>query len=292
MKPILTIHSNRLTGTKQFSLRQVVSAFVLFTIVFVVSSRSTSSHSEQIARIEIAKQAVDQEADTLQSMQTKVDQQLIEYSRQIAKLKRSMIEVESNIQALSEQADIQLPSHYLESIEVIQPSSPKYTTTLNKEIASLSALTQNKQQQLALLENIVKGHHITEQTQISGRPVKWGWLSSNFGKRNDPFTGKPAMHRGIDFAGKDKGDVLATGAGIVTWAGERFGYGLLVEIDHGNGLVTRYGHNSEVKVNIGDVVTKGSVVAAMGSTGRSTGVHVHYEVLKNGKHVDPLAYLN
>lgn len=297
MKPILTLHSNRFTGTKQFSLRQVVSAFVLLSIVFVVSSRSTTSQTEHIARIEAAKQELVEESQSLNTLQSKVDHQLIEYSRQLAKLKQSLVDVESKIQTLSSQADITLPSHIseLHSPELSEQSlafSPNYKSALSEEIASLGAHTQNKLQQLALLEKLYKGHHVEQQTQISGRPVKWGWLSSNFGKRTDPFTGQLAIHRGIDFAGKDKGDVLATGAGIVTWAGDRFGYGLLVEIDHGDGLVTRYGHNSQVKVSIGDVVTKGTVIAAMGSTGRSTGVHVHYEVLKNGKHVDPLAYLN
>ena len=85
--------------------------------------------------------------------------------------------------------------------------------------------------------------------------------------------------------------MVSTGAGIVTWSGERYGYGLMVEIEHGNGLVTRYGHNKALSVAVGDVVTKGQNLAVMGSTGRSTGAHVHYEVLKHGQQVDPLAYL-
>lgn len=99
------------------------------------------------------------------------------------------------------------------------------------------------------------------------------------------------MHKGVDFAGSEGDDVVATGAGLVTWAGERYGYGNLVEIEHGNGLVTRYGHNKALEVQVGDVVTKGQVIAVMGSTGRSTGPHVHYEVLKKGKQIDPLPFV-
>jgi murein DD-endopeptidase MepM/ murein hydrolase activator NlpD len=109
--------------------------------------------------------------------------------------------------------------------------------------------------------------------------------------RADPFTGKPTMHKGLDFAGKEGDNVVATAAGIVTWAGDRYGYGQLVEIDHGDGFITRYGHNDGLTVSIGDVVTKGQPIAKMGNTGRSTGVHVHYEVIRNGRQVDPLPYV-
>lgn len=101
----------------------------------------------------------------------------------------------------------------------------------------------------------------------------------------------PAMHKGLDFAGEEGADVVATGAGVVTWADSRFGYGNLVEIDHGDGIVTRYGHNKTLLVKTGDIVAKGQVISKMGSTGRSTGPHVHYEVLKHGKQIDPLPYV-
>ena len=159
------------------------------------------------------------------------------------------------------------------------------------EIAKLEQSLDLKSQQLSMLESLVRGHHINEQSQLSGRPIESGWLSSYYGMRADPFTGKSAMHKGLDFAGKAGENVVATAAGIVTWAGERYGYGQLVEIDHGDGFVTRYGHNDSLTVSIGDVVTKGEAIAKMGNTGRSTGVHVHYEVIRNGKQVDPLPFV-
>jgi murein DD-endopeptidase MepM/ murein hydrolase activator NlpD len=96
----------------------------------------------------------------------------------------------------------------------------------------------------------------------------------------------------VDFAGKQGSDIVAVGAGVVTWADKRSGYGNLVQINHGNGYTTRYGHNSEILVKSGDIVKKGQVIAKMGSSGRSTGAHVHFEVLKAGKSVNPLAYIN
>lgn len=145
--------------------------------------------------------------------------------------------------------------------------------------------------QLSLLETVSSQLHIDKERYISGRPITQGWLSSHFGLRNDPFTGRRTLHKGIDFAGKDGSDVIATAAGVVTWAGTRFGYGELVEIDHGNGLRTRYGHNKALMVQVGDVVAKGENIAVMGSTGRSTGPHVHYEVLRDGKQIDPKKFV-
>jgi murein DD-endopeptidase MepM/ murein hydrolase activator NlpD len=109
--------------------------------------------------------------------------------------------------------------------------------------------------------------------------------------RSDPFTGRPEFHKGVDFAGKHGADVVSVASGIVTWAGSRYGYGNLVEINHGNGYVTRYGHNAEVLVAEGDPVKKGQLVARMGSTGRSTGPHVHFEVIHRGKNVNPMTYI-
>jgi len=148
-----------------------------------------------------------------------------------------------------------------------------------------------QQDQLATLEHMILNHDIDEESRIEGRPINRGWMSSQYGMRNDPFNGRLSMHKGVDFAGTEGAPVMATGAGVVSWAGERSGYGLLVEIDHGGGLKTRYGHAKEVLVNVGSVVTKGQQVALMGNTGRSTGPHVHYEVLAKERQVNPRKYI-
>ncbi len=148
-----------------------------------------------------------------------------------------------------------------------------------------------QERKMAVLESILMNTHIEEEIFISGRPISKGWLSSYYGVRKDPFNGMPAMHKGVDFAGEEGASVVATGSGVVTWADSRFGYGNLVEIDHGDGVVTRYGHNKELLVKVGEIVSKGQQISLMGSTGRSTGPHVHYEVMKNGKQIDPLPYI-
>jgi len=124
-----------------------------------------------------------------------------------------------------------------------------------------------------------------------GRPVDSGWMSSYYGKRTDPFTGKPANHKGVDFAGRAGAEVFAVADGVVTWSSKRYGYGELVEINHGNGYSTRYAHNSENLVVVGDEVKKGDTVALMGDTGRATGPNLHFEVLHQGKQVNPVNFI-
>ncbi|MEZ5542486.1 MAG: M23 family metallopeptidase [Pseudomonadota bacterium] len=149
----------------------------------------------------------------------------------------------------------------------------------------------DRTQKLSVLETLLMNRSLSERVMPAGRPISDGWLSSRFGKRTDPFTGKKEFHKGLDFAGKKGSEVVAVGDGIVSWSGKRYGYGNLVEISHGNGYVTRYGHNERNLVKVGETVKKGQQIALMGSTGRSTGPHVHFEVLRDGKAVNPAKYL-
>ena len=162
---------------------------------------------------------------------------------------------------------------------------------LSTELQALSAKLRRREAELNILDDVLAKEDIHAQSQVRGRPVGWGWLSSPYGKRVDPITGKTAWHSGVDFAGKDGSDVIAVASGIVTFAGDRSGYGKLVEITHADGLATRYAHHKSLLVEVGDVVKKGEAIGIMGSTGRSTGPHVHFEVLKNGRPVDPARYV-
>lgn len=170
-------------------------------------------------------------------------------------------------------------------------TSKKSFAELLAEITQLENSLVHEEKQLQMLESLTLGHHIENTRYLSGRPITKGWLSSYFGIRKDPFNGRPTMHKGIDFAGNEDGNIIATASGIVSWSDERHGYGQLIEINHGDGLKTRYGHNKKLLVKVGDVVTKGQVIAKMGSTGRSTGPHVHYEILHNNKQVNPLKFV-
>ena len=157
--------------------------------------------------------------------------------------------------------------------------------------SDLSAQLEDRNKQLHVLETMMMNRNLQAEVMPAGRPVTRGWLSSYFGMRTDPFTGRLAFHSGIDFAGRLNSDIIAVAAGVVTFAGPRNGYGNLVEINHGNGYSTRYGHSRKLLVKVGDTVKKGQVIAMMGSTGRSTGPHVHFEVLKNGHTIDPKRFI-
>lgn len=170
-------------------------------------------------------------------------------------------------------------------------SEPLSSLDIMKALDELALQIDDRQRQLEVLEQVASQQELKQAVSPAGRPIGEGWLSSYYGKRTDPFSGRQEMHKGIDFAGKLGSDILATAAGVVTWAGKRYGYGLLVEITHGNDLVTRYGHAQEILVEVGDRVEPGQKVALMGSSGRSTGPHVHYEVLKNGRQVNPTKYV-
>ena len=155
----------------------------------------------------------------------------------------------------------------------------------------LDSQLDDREAQLAVLEGVLMNQNLSERVHPQGRPVKSGWMSSYFGKRTDPFTGKPASHRGVDFAGKMGTEIIAVADGVVTWSSSRYGYGEMVEINHGNGYATRYAHNSENLVKVGDEVRKGQTVALMGKTGRATGPNLHFEVLKNGTRVNPVKFI-
>ena len=145
--------------------------------------------------------------------------------------------------------------------------------------------------QFSALEYVLLGRQLSAEIRPSGKPVMTGYISSYFGERMDPFNGEEAFHKGLDVASDAGTDVLAVAQGVVTWAGPREGYGILIEVNHGNGYVTRYAHNERMLVGVGETVKRGEPVALMGSTGRSTGPHVHFEVLRNGRQVDPLSYI-
>jgi murein DD-endopeptidase MepM/ murein hydrolase activator NlpD len=149
--------------------------------------------------------------------------------------------------------------------------------------------TQSKH--LTLLQDYFIAEDGIKSAIPSGKPIEGGWISSFYGKRVDPFSGKKVFHYGLDIAGKEGSEVLAVADGSVSWQGKRGAYGELIEIDHGNGYQTRYAHNKKLTVSLGDRIKKGQVIALVGSTGRSTGPHVHFEVLRDGETVNPYIFV-
>ncbi len=166
---------------------------------------------------------------------------------------------------------------------------------LEDVIGSLDRLQKtlgDRERQMRVLEDLLLASRLEREIKPSGWPIDSGYITSGYGSRTDPFTGLRTTHPGIDFAASEGSQVHAVASGIVTEAATANGYGQLVEINHGNGYRTRYGHNSKLLVKIGDRVLKGQPIALIGSTGRSTGPHVHFELVMNGNTVNPAQYLD
>jgi murein DD-endopeptidase MepM/ murein hydrolase activator NlpD len=273
---------------KRISARKLLSVSVIASIVFLISSRSTESVYENHVRVNVVKTGLEQQAKLVDQLKTNTLEKVGGIVNQLAIMQNRINKMELLTATMAENAGLNKEDFTLsDEMQTLDVTESSLTNQINKMAETLDF----KIQQLTALESLMMGLNIERQSELAGRPVGKGWLSSYYGVRKDPFTGRPSMHKGIDFAGKEGENVIATGAGVVTWSGSRYGYGNLVEIDHGNGLRTRYGHNAELIVAVGDVVTKGQGIALVGNTGRSTGAHVHYEVLKNGQQIDPLPFI-
>lgn len=284
---------------KTFSVARAL--FALLGVACVVTAFVVNYQSENstfLESVNFAQTGLDEQQQELDNLRTETEQKLVGMMLKLGEMQSELqrlnalgerLAVESELNVEEFQFGQLMPIGGL-SHDVIMPKVDSSQDVLMK-IDTMMAQLNDKSDQLEALESVLMQHNISSESFISGRPIESGWLSSYYGMRKDPFSGLPAMHKGLDFAGSEGSPVLATGAGMVTWAGSRYGYGNLIEIDHGDGLVTRYGHSKSIHVKIGDVVTKGQLIADMGSTGRSTGSHVHYEVLKNGVQIDPLQFV-
>lgn len=173
------------------------------------------------------------------------------------------------------------------SVAARQVSAGELMTSIER----MSRLLHSQFSRLDALQLLLLDRHLEAERTPAGWPVSSGWISSGFGERTDPFTGKPAQHEGLDFAGTKGSNILGVASGVVTWSGHKQGFGKLLEIDHGNGYITRYAHNDELLVRAGQEIDAGQVIAKMGETGRASSPHVHFEVLYQGRPVNPYKFV-
>lgn len=165
--------------------------------------------------------------------------------------------------------------------------APASERELRNSIDWLGEKLRRQSSQLDALQSLMANRQFEDSITPNGWPVRKGYISSRFGERTDPFTGKRTRHHGLDFVGARGSDVLSVAGGVVVWAGNRSGYGKTIEIDHGNGYRTLYAHNQELDVQAGEQVSAGQVIGKLGSTGRASAPHVHFEVLHDGSLVNP-----
>jgi len=249
------------------------------------------------AALDTIQEGLDQQSNGLEALQNKAELKFQALTVNLAELQARMTRLDAlgeHLTALADLGDGEFD--FSQAPAVGGPLAGEFrvdfsSMDLSGELANFEARLDDREQQLGILESLFQNRNLADATWLSGQPVEKGWISSAYGMRSDPFTGLKSMHNGIDFAAKAGSEVLAVAAGVVSWTGRESGHGNMVEIAHGDGFVTRYSHNQENLVAPGDIVRKGETIALLGSTGRSTGAHVHYEVYKHGRSVDPSSYV-
>ncbi|HTW37221.1 MAG TPA: M23 family metallopeptidase [Steroidobacteraceae bacterium] len=245
--------------------------------------RWSSILSEQKSEIATLKRQLQDQTDALAVRIARLDAHIIRID-ELGKRLTNMAHIDHRDLNFDEEPPVGGPEGDEDGVSAPLPD-------LSSSLSQLEQRVDLRDAQLAALENVMLTRDVNASIRPEGRPVLQGFISSYFGPRDDPITGREEFHKGVDFAGNEGDTVVAVAAGVVTWSGARSGYGNLVEIDHGKGYVTRYAHNERTLVSVGQTVTRGEPIALMGSTGRSTGPHVHFEVLHNGRAVNPLAFI-
>jgi murein DD-endopeptidase MepM/ murein hydrolase activator NlpD len=262
-----------------------------------LAGEDSDARSMRGAALDTLQDELDQQSTEFDDLQGQAERKLQAMTLSLAELQARMTRIDALGEHLTAMADLEEGEFDFSQPPALGgPMAGEFSVDftsldLGSELGLFQARLTDREQQLEILESLLANRNLEEQSWLSGLPVQKGWVSSHYGQRSDPFSGKLAMHNGLDFAGKEGSNVVAVAAGVVTWTGTKNGYGELVEVSHGDGYVTRYAHNKENLVQAGDVVRKGETIALMGSSGRSTGVHVHYEVYKHGRPVDPSSYL-
>ena len=259
-------------------------------------SQNTGIFSEETAQN--WERQIKLQAEQLADIKQDSEQQLEALTLRLAMLQARLVRLDAVGERITTIANLDDGEFdFTQSVPVGGPdlgnSVPYNSTGVLSAVSQLERQLEDRQQQGEILEGLMVDRKIQSDVFIAGRPIENGWISSRFGQRPDPFTGRLSFHPGIDFTtGKSGTDINTVASGVVTWAGPRSGYGLMVEVNHGSGFTTRYAHSEKLFVEVGDVVNKGQNIALVGSTGRSTGPHVHFEVYKNGRVVDPAAYIH
>lgn len=242
-------------------------------------------------------QAMDQQRAEVGEVRKDAQRQLDAFAVHVAELQARLTRLDALGERLTELADLDA-SEFDFSLNVGQGGAedalgdaayapPPFMDELDR----LSLRLDSREQLLEVLEQLIGERQLNEAEYLSGMPVRQGYMSSPFGRRVHPLTGRNTQHKGVDFAAKPGSDVVAVAAGVVSFSGVKSGYGYTVEISHADGYTTLYAHNQSNQVQIGDLVQRGQTIAKVGRSGRASGYHVHFEVTKNGRVVNPASYI-
>ena len=301
MQIILISQKNRktfqLSLTRNKLMLTLLASGMLLGLVFFTLGMSKGEGLKNIASTAMVVEELTEQRQELTRLQTKSRNTLDGIALRVGQMQAEITRLNAVGEHLAKKAKLDISEFDFNvlpaqgSAEVNDSVESFGEGQLLTDITQLEELISVRQQQLEMLDIFSSNKILSKTIRPAGLPVQKGWLSSHFGYRADPFSGKRTFHHGVDIAGKNGSNVVAVASGIVTFAADKNGYGYLIEIDHGEGYVTRYGHNKEILIKTGDLVKQSDVIAKMGSTGRSTGPHVHFEVLKNGKKINPRKFL-
>jgi murein DD-endopeptidase MepM/ murein hydrolase activator NlpD len=288
-------------SARPFWVGAVVAAIVLCGGVFYGGYRAAALFgvANPELQVESWRAEIDEQQVMIEATRDAVAQNLDALALRLGQMNARVVRLDALGQRLTQMAGLDEGEFDFSSLpslggpeEPLAVADVEQVSGLLGSLDLLGAQLDDRQQQLDVLEDFLLNRKLRDEVHPEGRPVLSGYISSMFGNRTDPFTGRAAFHKGVDFAGREGSDVVAVASGVVIWSGDRYGYGQMVEINHGNGYVTRYAHNANNLVAVGDTVKRGEVIAVLGSTGRATGPNLHFEVLRNGRVVNPLSYVN
>ncbi|WXL24996.1 M23 family metallopeptidase [Ectopseudomonas mendocina] len=255
------------------------------------SSKASGLEASQLTDV------LDQQRAEVTEVRRDAQRQLDAFAAHVAELQARLTRLDALGERLTELADLDA-SEFDFSLNVGQGGAedmlgdqayapPAFMSALDE----LAARVDLREQQLETLEQLIGERQLSAAESLAGMPVRKGYISSPYGRRVHPLTGRLSGHKGVDFAAKPGSDVVAVAAGVVTFSGVKSGYGNTIEISHADGYTTLYAHNKSNKVQIGDLVQRGETIAKVGRSGRASGYHVHFEVIKNGQQVNPASYI-
>ncbi len=287
--------------------RVLILAFLLLVLLpagigfgaYQITSTLTRAAAPHLDPVYVTKlqQTLAAQRDEIDTARQQAETHLNALAAHMGRIQAQVLRINALGQRLTEMAQLDKGEFNFDAEPAIGGPEPRSALAGAQKSELLTALDElalqadTKHQELTLLEAMIMDRQLQDSLDPKGWPVVGGYISSNFGYRRDPFNGRRAFHQGVDIATKPGRPVKALASGVVTHAGEESGYGRMVEINHGNGNTTRYAHTLAILVEIGDKVEKGEEIALVGNSGRSTGPHLHFEFLRNGRPINPRRFL-
>ena len=293
----LIIISSKNTKHQHWHISSLTMAILALLVMMMMTATIHTAYQVTTGEVDIlfSPPTNNQSKDGLDVVQDQQEQIHSYYTRQLGSLQAEAIRLKTLTNKLAEMSGLDIITEGLTQLPsqggIADQGDIVKLTEFDNYLEQLQTDFQHQNTGLSQIQDYLISEENIKSAIPHGSPVKKGWVSSYYGYRIDPFSGKKTFHNGIDIAGKAGSKVRSVADGIVTWQGSRGGYGEMIEIDHGNGYQTRYAHNQKLIVALGERIEKGQAIALMGSTGRSTGPHVHFEVLRDGKTINPANFL-